>query len=111
MRNSEMEESYSYPKRSNTNGSARYASVFQFACAVVIVAVNVGRDVIGLAETGSGKTGAFSLPMLHTLLDNPQRLFGLILTPTRELAFQISEQVEALGNTFIHCSVWMSTLN
>jgi len=56
-----------------------------------------GRDVIGLAETGSGKTGAFTLPMLHALLSNPQRLFGLILTPTRELAFQISEQVEALG--------------
>ncbi len=35
--------------------------------------------------------------MLHSLLSNPQRLFGLILTPTRELAFQISEQIEALG--------------
>lgn len=40
---------------------------------------------------------AFTLPMLHTLLSNPQRLFGLVLTPTRELAFQIAEQVEALG--------------
>ena len=40
---------------------------------------------------------AFTLPMLHALLSNPQRLFGLILTPTRELAFQISEQIEALG--------------
>jgi superfamily II DNA/RNA helicase len=40
---------------------------------------------------------AFTLPMLHSLLSNPQRLFGLILTPTRELAFQISEQIEALG--------------
>ena len=35
--------------------------------------------------------------MLQQLLENPQRLFGLVLTPTRELAFQISEQVEALG--------------
>ena len=66
-----------------------------------------GRDVIGLAETGSGKTGAFTLPMLHALLSNPQRLFCLILTPTRELAFQISEQVEALGMIKNLC--WIST--
>lgn len=57
-----------------------------------------GKDVIGLAETGSGKTAAFALPILQALLENPQRYFALILTPTRELAFQISEQFEALGN-------------
>ena len=56
-----------------------------------------GKDVIGLAETGSGKTGAFALPVLQALIDNPQRFFGLVLTPTRELAFQISEQFEKLG--------------
>lgn len=56
-----------------------------------------GRDIIGLAETGSGKTAAFALPILQGLLENPQRYFALILTPTRELAFQISEQFEALG--------------
>lgn len=55
------------------------------------------RDVIGLAETGSGKTGAFGLPLLQALISRPQRLFGLVLTPTRELAFQIKEQFEALG--------------
>jgi len=55
------------------------------------------RDIIGLAETGSGKTGAFAIPIVQTLLENPQRLYALILTPTRELAFQISEQFEALG--------------
>jgi len=59
----------------------------------------VGRDIIGLAETGSGKTGAFALPILQALLDAPQRLFALVLTPTRELAFQISEQFEALGSS------------
>ncbi|XP_044158223.1 probable ATP-dependent RNA helicase DDX47 isoform X1 [Bufo gargarizans] len=58
-----------------------------------------GRDIIGLAETGSGKTGAFALPILQTLLENPQRLYALVLTPTRELAFQISEQFEALGSS------------
>ncbi|GLD99568.1 hypothetical protein PINS_up008294 [Pythium insidiosum] len=56
-----------------------------------------GRDIIGLAETGSGKTGAFVIPILQTLLKNPQRLYALVLAPTRELAYQISEQFEALG--------------
>ena len=64
------------------------------------------KDIIGLAETGSGKTGAFGLPMLQALLDKPQRLFGLVLTPTRELAFQIAEQFEALGkNIGVKCAV------
>ena len=65
-----------------------------------------GRDVIGLAETGSGKTGAFALPIMQDLLDKGGKLFALILTPTRELAFQISEHFQALGATFgINCVV------
>ncbi|XP_009473544.1 PREDICTED: probable ATP-dependent RNA helicase DDX47 isoform X2 [Nipponia nippon] len=65
-----------------------------------------GRDIIGLAETGSGKTGAFALPILQALLETPQRLFALVLTPTRELAFQISEQFEALGSSIgVHSTV------
>ena len=56
-----------------------------------------GRDLIALAETGSGKTGAFSIPVLQRLLDKPQRLFALVLAPTRELCVQISETFEALG--------------
>ncbi|KAM4635037.1 putative ATP-dependent RNA helicase DDX47 [Polymixia lowei] len=65
-----------------------------------------GRDVIGLAETGSGKTGAFALPILQSLLSSPQRLHTLVLTPTRELAFQISEQFEALGSSIgVKCAV------
>ena len=57
-----------------------------------------GRDIIGLAETGSGKTGAFCLPILQGLLKNPVRATAaLILTPTRELAFQIHTVVQGLG--------------
>lgn len=56
-----------------------------------------GRDLIGLAETGSGKTAAFVLPILQALMDTPQTLHSLILAPTRELAQQISQVVEALG--------------
>jgi len=65
-----------------------------------------GRDIIALAETGSGKTAAFMLPILQSLLENPRRLFALVLTPTRELAIQIQEQAAALGSGFqIKCAV------
>jgi ATP-dependent RNA helicase DDX47/RRP3 len=57
-----------------------------------------GRDIIGLAETGSGKTAAFALPILQALLEKPQPLFGLVLAPTRELAAQIGQAFEALGS-------------
>lgn len=57
-----------------------------------------GRDIIGLAETGSGKTGAFALPIVQRLLDNPQRFFAVALAPTRELCVQIGEQFEAIGS-------------
>lgn len=58
----------------------------------------LGRDVIGLAETGSGKTGAFSIPILNYLLEKPQKsVFAVVLAPTRELAFQIHEVMVALG--------------
>ena len=65
-----------------------------------------GRDIIGLAETGSGKTAAFALPILQALLDKPQSLFGLVLAPTRELAYQISQAFEALGSLIsVRCAV------
>ncbi|KAK4450793.1 P-loop containing nucleoside triphosphate hydrolase protein [Podospora aff. communis PSN243] len=55
------------------------------------------RDIIGIAETGSGKTVAFALPILQELLKKPQPLFGLVLAPTRELAVQIAQSFEGLG--------------
>lgn len=51
-----------------------------------------GRDVIGLANTGTGKTAAFLLPIIEKLNNNPQLVNALILTPTRELAQQIEEE-------------------
>jgi ATP-dependent RNA helicase DDX49/DBP8 len=48
-----------------------------------------GKDCIGCAKTGSGKTLAFALPMLQTLSEDPYGIFALVLTPTRELAFQV----------------------
>lgn len=64
------------------------------------------KDVIGLAQTGSGKTGAFAMPILQALLDKPQPFFALVMSPTRELAVQISEQFEALGSGIgVKCAV------
>jgi len=65
-----------------------------------------GRDIIGVASTGSGKTAAFALPILQQLWAEPRDLFACILSPTRELAYQISQQFEALGSSMgVRCAV------
>jgi ATP-dependent RNA helicase DeaD len=60
-----------------------------------------GRDVVGRARTGSGKTAAFGLPMLHALRDRPRTALqtpaGLVLVPTRELALQVGEALTQLA--------------
>ncbi|OAY65603.1 putative ATP-dependent RNA helicase DDX47 [Ananas comosus] len=85
-----------------------------------------GHDVIRLAQTGSGKTGAFALLNLKALLQKPQPFFACVLSPTRssscsrpvgliseELAIQMSEQFEALGSgigvkcSVVNSSIWM----
>lgn len=65
-----------------------------------------GSDIIGVASTGSGKTAAFALPILQKLWEDPKGLFACILAPTRELAFQISQQFESLGSAMgVRCAV------
>ena len=64
-----------------------------------------GKDLLGLAETGSGKTAAFALPILQALSQiaepvAPRCCRALILAPTRELAIQIGESVETYGKQF-----------
>ncbi|KAJ2898992.1 P-loop containing nucleoside triphosphate hydrolase protein [Zalerion maritima] len=56
-----------------------------------------GRDVIGVAETGSGKTAAFAIPILQSLLSKARPFHTLVLAPTRELALQIGKTFDALG--------------
>ena len=57
-----------------------------------------GRDVMGLAQTGTGKTAAFALPILQRLIQRPsRRVRALIVAPTRELAEQIHDTIRALG--------------
>ncbi|TXG71307.1 hypothetical protein EZV62_006242 [Acer yangbiense] len=65
-----------------------------------------GRDVLGLAQTGSGKTVAFALPILQRLAEDPYGVLALVVTPTRELAFQLAEQFRALGSCLhLRCEV------
>ena len=55
-----------------------------------------GTDVIGQAQTGTGKTAAFGIPIIQNIVDNRQ-LQALIMTPTRELAIQVSEELSKIG--------------
>src|SRR5438045_2995399 len=56
-----------------------------------------GRDVIGTAQTGTGKTLAFLIPVMETLRQEPAgRTLALVLLPTRELAIQVRDQYEQL---------------
>ncbi|OSX60130.1 hypothetical protein POSPLADRAFT_1147823 [Postia placenta MAD-698-R-SB12] len=75
--------------------SIRVPTEIQAAC---IPPLLEGEDCIGNAKTGSGKTIAFALPILQKLAVDPYGIFALVLTPTRELAFQISEQFAVLGS-------------
>ena len=65
--------------------------------------VMAGKDVLGCAQTGTGKTAAFALPMIQQMAKKPIRpgqprhIRQLILTPTRELAIQIDENLKAYG--------------
>jgi len=57
-----------------------------------------GHDVMGLAQTGTGKTAAFVLPILHRLMQGPRgHVRALIIAPTRELAEQIHEAIVSMG--------------
>src|ERR1700761_9821785 len=56
-----------------------------------------GRDVIGQAQTGSGKTAAFGLPMLQYVDPSDQEVQALVLTPTRELCIQVTQALRAYG--------------
>ena len=69
--------------------------------AATIPAALQGRDVLGSAQTGSGKTAAFVLPLLQRLeqtpFESPRRVAALIMVPTRELCTQVGEEIRALA--------------
>ncbi|PKL72647.1 hypothetical protein CVV26_00025 [Candidatus Kuenenbacteria bacterium HGW-Kuenenbacteria-1] len=63
-----------------------------------IPVIFAGQDLIGVAQTGTGKTFAFGIPMIERLIINEEK--GLILLPTRELALQVEENLRKLGSKF-----------
>ena len=71
----------------------------------VIPAILAGKDIIASAQTGTGKTAAFLLPVIHKLLSNhvDGQVGALVIVPTRELAIQISQHLEGLSY-FTHLS-------
>ena len=56
------------------------------------------KDIIGQAQTGTGKTAAFSLPILENI-EHQDKIQGIVLTPTRELALQVAEEMNSLGSS------------
>lgn len=73
---------------------------FETATSIQAQAIPValtGRDVIGQAQTGTGKTVAFSIPMVEKVDTTSNRIQGLILTPTRELCIQVAEEISKVG--------------
>ncbi|MFC0213787.1 DEAD/DEAH box helicase [Paenibacillus chartarius] len=56
-----------------------------------------GRDLIGQAQTGTGKTAAFGVPLVNKIDVNEERIVALIMCPTRELAIQVAEEIGKLG--------------
>lgn len=75
---------------------AGYASPTPIQIQAIPVALS-GRDLIGLAQTGTGKTAAFTLPIIQRLAGGPRRPRALVLTPTRELCAQVEESVKKYG--------------
>ena len=76
-----------------------------------IPAIIAGRDILAAAQTGTGKTAAFTLPLLERLQADPEykkQVRVLIVTPTRELAAQIHESVETYGKNlpFLSCAIF-----
>ncbi len=67
--------------------------------AVIPVLMNETCDIIGQAQTGTGKTAAFGIPLLEKLIPHAKHVQTLILTPTRELAMQVSQEINSMrGN-------------
>ncbi|PKF85758.1 ATP-dependent RNA helicase [Bacillus sp. BA3] len=56
-----------------------------------------GKDIIGQAQTGTGKTAAFGIPLMENIDINNENVQGIVIAPTRELAIQVSEELFKLG--------------
>lgn len=79
---------------------AVYRMGFEAATAIqekAIPPAMVGQDIIGQAQTGTGKTAAFGIPMVEKLERSGENIKGLVVAPTRELAVQVAEELNSIG--------------
>jgi len=91
---SELKLTHSLQDGLKAIGFEETTPVQEFAIPVILQ----GRDIIACAQTGTGKTAAFVLPILHKIsVEQPTGIDTLIISPTRELAQQIDQQIEGLG--------------
>ena len=88
--------------------------------AKAIPAMMEGKDIIGQAQTGTGKTAAFGIPLLEKIDPKNKKLQAIVLCPTRELAIQVAEEIRNLAKymhavSYTHLDVykrqWMSSRN
>ncbi len=71
-----------------------------------------GKNVVGIAQTGTGKTGAFLIPVIQKLIQNPSRSYALILVPTRELATQVTDEFKSMSKGLrLSCSCFIGGTN
>lgn len=73
-----------------------------------------GRDLLGIAQTGTGKTGAFLIPMIEQMIQNPvqNKTYALIMAPTRELATQIQDEFKTMTKGLnLHSSCFIGGTN
>ncbi|KAL0377817.1 UNVERIFIED_CONTAM: putative ATP-dependent RNA helicase DDX47 [Sesamum radiatum] len=65
-----------------------------------------GKDIIGLAQTGSGKTGAFAIPILQSLLETPQAFFACVLSPPVNSLFKLPSSSKPWGPALVSSVQW-----
>lgn len=73
-----------------------------------------GRDLLGIAQTGTGKTGAFLIPIIEELIKQPQKPYALVMVPTRELATQVEDEFRSMTkglNLFSVCLIGGTNIN
>jgi len=73
--------------------------------AVITPILEEDRDIVALAQTGTGKTAAFGLPILEQLRQQPREVGALVLCPTRELAIQIGKELQAYAANLPHIAI------
>jgi ATP-dependent RNA helicase RhlE len=72
------------------------------------------RDILGIAQTGTGKTGAFLIPIINQLIENNSKPFAMVVVPTRELAIQVQQEFKSMTkglNLFSACFIGGTNIN